>query len=150
MLRVIVIVMLCTAALGSLGCGSSYESAEVLSTVPVSGVLTYQGQPLESYRVTFYPEQGERASSGLTDAEGKFTLGTNREGDGAPPGRYKVVVSFSPPASEDTTLDLPIEDPSKMPKPKVKVPEKYSNPEQSGLIMEVPKSGLRDLKLDLQ
>lgn len=132
------------------GCAKPDGAAEVLSTVPVSGTLTYQGQPLESYRVTLYPEQGDRASSGLTDAEGKFTLGTNREGDGVPPGRYRVVVAYSPPASEDTTLDLPIEDPSKLPQPKIKIPSKYSSPDQSGLTQEVPRDGLKNWKLELQ
>uniref|UniRef100_A0A7C4LM64 Carboxypeptidase regulatory-like domain-containing protein n=1 Tax=Schlesneria paludicola TaxID=360056 RepID=A0A7C4LM64_9PLAN len=131
------------------GCAQPDGAAEVLSTVPVSGTLTYQGQPLESYRVTLYPEHGDRASSGLTDAEGKFTLGTNREGDGAPPGRYRVVIAYSPPPSGDTTLDLPIEDPSQLPQPKIKIPSKYSSPEKSGLTQEVPRDGLKNWKLDL-
>jgi hypothetical protein len=132
------------------GCSNQLGTAETLSTVPVSGTLTYQGQPLESFRVSFYPEQGDRASSGLTDASGKFTIGTNKEGDGAPVGNYRVVVAFAPPTADDNTADMPIDDPSKLPKPKIKVPAKYSNPEKSGLTQEVPKGGLTDLKIELE
>ena len=132
------------------GCSGNRGTAETLKTVSVSGTLTYQGQPLESYRVSFYPEKGDRASSGLTDASGKFTVGTNREGDGAPPGKYKLVVAWVAPQSADTTSDVPIDDPSKLPKPKVKIPDKYGSPEKSGLTQEVPSGGLRDLKLNLE
>ena len=118
--------------------------------MPVSGTLTYQGQPLESFRVTFVPKEGDRTSSGLTDASGNFKLGTNTVGDGAPPGNYTVTVAFVPPEEADTTTAVPIDDPSKLPKPKVKVPEKYSSMADSGLTQEVPSGGIRDLKLDLQ
>jgi hypothetical protein len=85
----------------------------------------------------------------LTDAAGNFKLGTNTVGDGAPPGKYTVVVAFAPPELEDTTTAVPIDDPSKLPKPKVKVPEKYSSMVDSGLSAEVPPGGIRDLKIDL-
>jgi hypothetical protein len=132
------------------GCSNSLGTAETLKTVSVSGTLTYQGQPLESYRVTFTPKKGDRASSGLTDVSGKFTLGTNSVGDGAPPGTYTVVVAYAPPELDDSTTAVPIDDPSKLPKPKVKVPEKYSSLENSGLTQEIPKGGITDLKLDLK
>ena len=36
------------------------------------------------------------------------------------------------------------------PKPKVKIPAKYNDPEKSGLVQEVPAAGLTELKIDLK
>jgi len=77
-----------------------------------------------------------------------LTLGTNSPGDGAPIGSHKVSVAFDPEV--DTLNAAPAENPSQLPKPSVKVPDKYSSPETSGLTQDVPKAGLKDLKLDLQ
>jgi hypothetical protein len=89
------------------------------------------------------------SASGVTDAEGKFTLGTNAAGDGAPPGMCKVAVVFEPPTN-DTADGLPIDNPNLLPKPKVAIPAKYSSAATSGLTQEVPADGLTDLKIDLQ
>jgi len=131
-------------------CGSSGPPrVERLSTVAVSGVLTFNGTPLESHRVTFYPIGGDRPANGVTDAAGKFTLGTNEPGDGCPVGKYKVSISFSPTVQADYSTDGGIEDPAKMPKPKVKIPVKYADPETSGVTQEITGS-VSDLKIDLQ
>ncbi len=131
-------------------CGpSGPPRVERLSTVAVSGVLTFNGTPLESYRVTFYPIEGDRPANGVTDAAGKFTLGTNEPGDGCPVGKYKVSVSFSPTVEVDYSKDGGIEDPAKLPKPKVKIPVKYADPDKSGLTQEVT-GAMTDLKIDLQ
>lgn len=118
--------------------------------MPVKGRLSYQGQPLYSYRVTLWPEKGDRASSGLTDQEGNFRIGTNREGDGAPVGRFRVTVAYEPPTSADNTADVPIDDPRMLPKPEIKVPAKYSNPDSSSLILEVPAEGVPNWELNIE
>jgi len=64
------------------GCTAEYgPQSEVLSTVPVAGVVTYKGDSLESFRVSFIPVNGDRTASALTDAEGRFTLLSNSPGD---------------------------------------------------------------------
>ena len=133
------------------GCSSRYEyRAETIDTVPVSGTLTFKGQPLEYYQVIFFPADGVRVAAGVTDANGKFSLGTNDGGDGAPSGICKVAVNFvGPPTTDAGGNEQIIDDPSKLPKPKVKIPSKYNDPEKSGLIQEVPATGLSDLKIDL-
>src|SRR5215510_8628347 len=89
--------LLCAVCLT--GCGGYSQRANIERVAPVSGVLTFQGKPLEFYQVTFSPEDGRRPATGTTDAEGKFTLGTNKPNDGAPPGLNKVaVVWVGPPA----------------------------------------------------
>ncbi len=136
---------------GILGCGSSDRVKPSIEKVaPVSGTLTFQGKPLENYQVTFLPTDGRRPGVGVTDAEGKFKLGTNDIGDGAPLGKNQVAVNFAPPSTDDSTTSSPIEDPALLPKPKVMIPAKYGNPSTSELTQEVPSGGLTDLKLDLK
>lgn len=144
--RVAVLLILAPCA----GCESAYTvNPEIVKTVPVSGTLTYKGRALESHQVSLVPEDGARGASGVTDSEGKFTLGTNEPGDGAPPGRYKVSVAFVPPET-DTVNSGPVEDPALLPKPAIEIPATYANPETSGLVQEVPADGIPDLRLELQ
>lgn len=73
------------------GCGG-----DGLNRVPVQGVLTAEGEPVEGASVQFLPVSGTDSPGGLgnTDSEGKFTLVSSREGDtGIPPGKYTVRVS---------------------------------------------------------
>ena len=146
------IIWLLALAAGSSGCGPDYsQTADVERSVNVSGVLTYQGQPLEHYQVVLMPTDGRRVATGVTDAEGRFVMGTNKAGDGAPPGPSKVAVYFTgPPATDAPGNEQIIDDPSQLPQPKVKIPEKYGDPAQSGLTQDVPDSGLKDWKLELQ
>ncbi len=134
------------------GCDDGYAPKAIIEkVVPVSGTLSYQGRPLEYFQVTLQPDGGQRTAVGVTDAAGKFTLGTNKAGDGAPPGPCKISVNFVGPPVEDTAgLEPGIEDPSKLPKPPVKLPAKFGNPETSGLVLDIPAGGVSDLKLDLQ
>ena len=134
------------------GCGSrSGPEPEIERVVPVSGSLTYQGKPLSYHQVTFLPVDGRRAAVGVTDMEGRFTMGTNDTGDGAPPGRHKVAIAFvGPPTNETPGQEQIIDNPALLPKPDIEIPGKYSNPETSGLTQEVPEDGLPDLVIDLQ
>ena len=129
-----------------------------LGTVPVTGVVELDGKPVEGATVVFKPDGEGRAASGTTDAQGKFKLTTEVNGDGALPGNYKVGVT----KYEGGGLDLPkIEDASdsaamdaiynaaekqgKTGKPaKNLVGAKYSNPDGSGLTAEVKDSGTNE------
>jgi hypothetical protein len=136
--------------LALMGCGSYSQTAHMEKVVPVSGTVTYQGKPLESYRVVFMPEDGRRPATGVTDANGKFVLGTNAADDGAPPGKSKVSFAWVSPNSGQPGQETIIDSPDKMPKPKVKLPDKYNDPEKSGIVQDVPARGASDLKFDLQ
>ena len=103
-----ILVTLCIAVMG---CGGSYEpQAEVFQTTTASGVLTWKGKPLPGFIVSVHPADGKRTASGTTDAEGRFTLGTNAVGDGAVAGTHKVSVVWQPP--EDDGMGAVIDDPS--------------------------------------
>jgi len=130
------------------GCGSDYTpQAEIFKTVSASGVLTFKGKPLSGFIVTLHPAGEQRTASGTTDAEGRFTLGTNAPGDGAVAGNHKVSVIWQPP--EDDGLGSTVEDPKKMPKPPLEIPAKYASPDTSEITLEIPESGSSELKLDL-
>jgi hypothetical protein len=133
------------------GCnGDPGPHAEILETAPVSGTLTYQGKPLESYQVIFTPADGRRPAMGKTDSDGKFTLGTNAPGDGAVIGEHKVSVAFDPASDVDSAVAMPIDEVAQLPKPTIEIPVKYSNPETSGVSRNIPEGGMTALKIDLQ
>lgn len=83
-----------TVALTSLvGCSGS-------SSVPVSGIATLDGKPLEGLRVTFFPEETKDNpapgpySTGVTDASGKYVL-KNRDGkEGAMVWKFRVDLEY--------------------------------------------------------
>jgi hypothetical protein len=76
-------------ALAVAGCGGKYKP------VPVSGVVTLDGQPIEAATVYFYAvgdEREGRPAQGITDKNGEFQLSTMGNKDGALPNKYKVVI----------------------------------------------------------
>jgi hypothetical protein len=67
------------------GCGGRH-------LVGVEGTVKLKGQPLDNVRVEFLPELDGPRSSGVTDAQGKFTLMTDEGEPGAAVGKHKVVL----------------------------------------------------------
>jgi hypothetical protein len=81
------------------GCGGSNE----YETTPVSGVVTCKGKPVGNATVNFTPlpdasraaGQRGRPALGLTDKDGRFTLTTYSDGDGAIVGKHTVTVGLN-------------------------------------------------------
>jgi hypothetical protein len=78
------------ALVAALGCGKN-------NLVPVEGVVTLDGRPIEGALVKFVPKESTKEQTGheataMTNESGKFTLGTLKDGDGAWRGVYKVCV----------------------------------------------------------
>ncbi len=140
----------CLLLAAFVGCGGGYQTGDIEAVVPVNGTLTFQGKPLENYQVVFMPLDGRRVATGITDGSGNFKMGTNTAGDGAPPGKCEVAVQFAPPDTGEPGNEVIIDNPAKLPKPKVKIPAKYGDPKKSGITQEVPSDGLEDLKIDLK
>jgi hypothetical protein len=70
------------------GCGGKYKP------VPVEGIVTLDDQPVPGATVLFLPDsEGGRSASAMTDGEGNFQLTTYQEGDGALPGKYRIMVT---------------------------------------------------------
>lgn len=78
------------------GCGSGRDLPE---TLPVTGTVLYNGEPLADAEIGFVPsapDGGAHPARGRTDAQGRFTLktyfGPTDDVEGATPGDYKVTV----------------------------------------------------------
>ena len=144
------IVMIALAASASLaGCGSSSE----LELTPVRGEVTYNGKPLTSGIVGYLPtRRGEgRAANGPIEADGTFVLTTLKRHDGVMKGAYQIVIYAYDSASEPKTREE-IEAQSKSGRagrPRSLVPEKYADPETSGLtdVVDAGHSGFKKIEL---
>ncbi len=59
----------------------------------VTGRITLQdGTPVAGALVIARSDETGKSANGQTDADGRFTLGVSKPGDGIPPGDYAVVV----------------------------------------------------------
>jgi hypothetical protein len=111
-----VIFLLCVSLLGC-------SRRQLKPVYAVTGVLRYNQQPLAQARVVLHPM--DRAMlptelpSSMTDNEGRFSLSTYRDADGAPTGSYRVAIL---PAG------LKLEGP---------VPVTYADPHRSGLTARI-------------
>jgi hypothetical protein len=72
--------------------GCDTGGAEV---APVSGRVTLDGRALASADVSFQPDGAQRASSGRTDADGRYQLMFKRGQPGALVGEHTVRISIS-------------------------------------------------------
>jgi len=72
------------------GCGGDVAKQP---TVKVTGIVTYEGEPVEGATVVFGAAAGqERGASGITDATGRFNLTTYEKDDGAIVGPFTVAI----------------------------------------------------------
>jgi hypothetical protein len=126
---------------GLAGCGSSIELGQVEGTVK-SG-----GQPLANVLVTFIPESNGTAGSvrsmGMTDAEGRFRLQTEKLQPGAVVGPHRVILEdmaiYSAPRSADGTV---------LAHPPQRFLPAYADPLQTPLQVDVV-AGSQSVPLDL-
>jgi hypothetical protein len=118
------------AVLATVGCQSS-------DRVIVSGRITRRdGSPVVGSRVTFRSPSTGKWASGVTDGDGRYELGTTREGEGIPPGEYVVAV-----AENRGDWDRP--------KPRT-IQGKYENLQTSGLSCTVDASGRAKFDFELE
>ena len=99
----------------------------------VTGTVTLDGKPVPDVRVAFEPA-GAAASSGVTDASGKYTLFYAKDVKGAVIGKHVVRIEPQPP------------DPAMMDKA-VQIPMKYS---LESMLSEEVKAGQNTINLDLK
>jgi hypothetical protein len=115
----------------------------------VSGIVTLDKTPVEGAAVMFMPVAGGRPAQGLTDAQGKFTLTTFDDGDGAILGEHKVTVTKVQITGAKATADgLSGTTEAGQIKEVWIVPQRYSVPETSKLTAKVEK-GMQPVPLEL-
>jgi hypothetical protein len=144
------IVGLLFLALTQTGCGPKPPE-----TIPVTGLVTLDGQPCPSAGVTFIPQgdtQG-RGGMGQTDGAGRFTVhlddGKSAHGPaGLLAGNYKVLISklVNPDGTpfQGSPDVAPIDSNARE-----TLPEKYSHYEQTTLSANIQPPS-QDLKFELQ
>jgi hypothetical protein len=102
--------------------------------VPVSGVVVNGKQPVSRAAISFAADISGGGKTldayGSTDGEGRFTLQTVSHGNGAPPGRYKVVITTDGPSGR-------------------LIPARFTHLSTTTLTVDVPEGGAQDLRLDL-
>ncbi|MDY0170678.1 MAG: hypothetical protein RBS80_29320 [Thermoguttaceae bacterium] len=130
---------LLTAAVGGLcllsGCGERRPLA------PVTGLVLYNGKPLESGTVFFQPEYGQPATA-IIQPDGTFALQTTGEGIGAVVGRNRVRVACyeaQPVTDEQGEGTLG----------RLLIPRKYTDYQTSGLTVEVVSGQNEPIRIEL-
>jgi hypothetical protein len=124
------------------GCGGSPR------TVPVSGRVTLNGQPLANATVMFVPVTDETvknpppSSVGLTDSDGRYSLMLNTDSKvkGAVVGKHKVMITLGAPQQGGSSAD------TKRTFQK-QLPQRYNR--KTELACEVPTNGRDDANFPL-
>ena len=121
------------------------------ATVPVKGTLTIGGQPANDVTIGLVPAGSTTPGASGKVENGSFQLFTGREGKaGALPGKYKVVLAYTPAASSAADkYKVGAGGRTSKPTPaKLPYPEKYQNADTSDKEVEVV-NGSNDLKIDI-
>ena len=122
--------LIAAAALAA-GCGSG-------AVLPVSGIVTMDGAPMDGATVMFYPEEkaGGMAGTATTGTDGKFVIVGLKGQRGLVPGKYKVTVTKMKIVPEGEVVgaitDADVRD---------DLPPHYSDPSQTKLSYRVTGDG---------
>jgi len=119
-----------------LGCGSGDPSL-----VPVTGIVTLDGQPLKDATIEFVPETGW-GSLGKTDETGLYELRYRAREDGALPGKHRVRISTR------IEQDVDSKNPDIQKGRKESIPARYNT--ESTLEAHLDEGDVAELNFDLQ
>lgn len=133
------------------GCGGG---AALPETIPVTGAVMYKGKPIEGAEVAFWGPGAPRAATGITDAEGKFSLSMFDINDGCLAGENVVTITKidGSKAAAGPTPEQMLQDPMALAKagatqasskdsgPKSAIPEKYADRKLTSLKENVSSS----------
>lgn len=115
--------------------------------VPVSGVVTLDGKPLEGFKVFFQPvnidpSRPALTASAITDSQGYFQLKTIEDYPrvGVSVGEYRVRISWFDPNGHTVGETEPER------KPPIQIPLKY---QIDGITFNVPEKGTKTAKFQL-
>lgn len=141
-----------TLILTAIGCGSGTPLPD---TVPVTGVVSYQGNPVEGAQVVLNNMDPKgRAASGLTDKQGHFSLETYVDAatraKGAMPGEYKGTVTKVEQSTMSSEEMMKAAGQNKPVGAKHLLPVKYGNLSTTDLIIKIEKGNKDPVKLDLK
>jgi hypothetical protein len=129
--QLLVVIAIAAACCG--GCGRS-----TLEVAPVKGKVLLDKRPLTKGGVVTLPLAG-RGAHGVIQPDGTFELSTYGNGDGASLGPHKVAVAAYEGEAMGPEAD----------RGKLLVPKHYTNPESSGLTIEVTEDGPNEPVIEL-
>ena len=130
------------------GCGSDGPTV-----IPIRGDVVFKGAPLRDVPqglVHYLPKTAEgRQASGRIQPDGTFVLTTFKGGDGVVPGEYDIVVSAYATGPELTRAQVEATRGVGINKPRLLIPQKYTEVTTSGLTDTVNSdhSGFRRIEL---
>ena len=143
--------MIVLGVVGVTGCGPTGPTVE-----PVSGTVFLDGAPVSGATVVLTPTAGGLAATGLSGADGRFTVATVTAGKswpGAAQGEYSVTATKVEAAAgavvdpNDPKYD-PLASVNPGSGPKYVIPKDYGEQGTSGLTATITK-GKNDLKFEL-
>lgn len=151
-MKLVSVALLSLALFCVAGCGGGTEGGQPVYSV--TGTVMMNGTILPEATVVFSPLGEQPTATGMTDAQGNFTLTTYEFGDGAAAGSYKVLVTktmvmatggasdgLDDEGHEEAEENAASHDKKGAAPDANLVPEKYSSPENSTLDAEVKASG---------
>lgn len=137
-----------------IGCSSGQDqwTKSRPKVVLVQGTVLYKGAPLADATITFTNKETATTAYARSGADGKFSLTTFNNGDGAAPGKQDVSIRkvlLIDKAKKGTDTGASSEIPP-LPEERWLIPQKYGNPDTSGLGLDIPDAGNQKLILDLK
>jgi hypothetical protein len=131
-------------------CGCSRGDRSELA--PVSGTVTFDGQPLSQGTIVF-ETPGSRPATGLIENGQIVEVSTYQFNDGAPVGKHKVAIQSVATAgaggSEASPADFS-QDPTAYMATASLIPTKYGSPTDSGLTAEIKAGDENRLEFNLE
>ena len=127
----------------AIGCGRSR-----LDTAPLSGKVTYQGNPVPWGTVSFQPVDRKVGRPAMADikTDGSYEVATLEHDKGLMAGEYKVSVY----APESPMYKPSAEQKAAAARIKLPTPSRYSSPDTSGLTFTMnPDDGPKTFDIDL-
>jgi 5-hydroxyisourate hydrolase-like protein (transthyretin family) len=119
------------------GCSDPYANEK--KCYKIVGTITVDGKPASGLQLSLHSTSGVDQTQptfpqGQTDAEGKVKFSTYADGDGAPPGEYKVTASWQ----EFNPISRGFSGPDKLKK-------KYSDPAKTTVTIKVTDKSPNDI-----
>ena len=107
-------------------------------TIPVSGSVYFNDQPLKFGTVTFQPVEGGQPARGQIQSDGSYRLSTFSEGDGAMLGNHRVRVMCTTAQDPSNPAEIRAND---IMAGTLLIPRKYTQLGSSKLTAEVKAEG---------
>lgn len=114
-----------------IGCSQS----DISGLMPAEGTVYFDGKPVDGVSIVFTPSTGSRYATAVSKPDGGFALNTVGR-PGALPGEYTVTMTKTKTVPPEGIV--------------YEIPWIYGDASKSGMVIEVPPQGSRELRLDLK